>query len=204
MLFRPSQRPRYRVQPVTACNSLILLQDWELAFVVFALSRQQPCWLLRCAMTSMPPAPSIRPALPPFVLTSPLLLPPAALHYDFKVPALSLEPATTARGLRLLNGQHLLNSASATAQSVRMCSPPQTMCAPPTSYGPFLTTTPTQPRFLRRRVPETPLLKLPEAVVASPSSCIDLDVATMSRADTSPIHIAHGPKTNQREQHALR
>ncbi len=137
MLFRPSRRPRYRVQPVTACNSLILLQDWELAFVVFALSRQQPCWLLRCAMTSMPPAPSIRPALPPFVLTSPLLLPPAALHYDFKVPALSLEPATTARGLRLLNGQHLLNSASATAQSVRMCSPPQTMCAPPHVVRPF-------------------------------------------------------------------
>ena len=78
----------------------------------------------------------------------------------------------------------------------------------PTSYGPFLTTTPTQPRCLRRRVPErtpeTPLLKLPEAVVASPSSCIDLDVAMMSRADTSPIHIAHGPKTNQREQRALR
>ena len=159
-------------------------------------------------MTSVPPAPSIRPALPPFVLASPLLLPPAALHYDFKVPALSLEPATTARGLISSNGQHLLNSASATAQSVRMCSAPQTMCAPPTSYGPFLTTTPTQPRCLRRRVPErtpeTPLMKLPEAVVASPSSCIDLDVAMMSRADTSPIHIAHGPKTNQREQRALR
>ena len=55
---------------------------------------------MRCAMTSVPPAPSIRPSVPPapsirpsvppFVLASPLLLPPAALHYDFKVPAVEI------------------------------------------------------------------------------------------------------------------
>ena len=84
-------------------------------------------------MSAVPLAPVLRPALQPFAAacTSPLLL-PDALRCDFVVPEWSLGPAMAVRGSSSLEGQQLLEFASANARGADTdlaYSPPETRCA---------------------------------------------------------------------------